>query len=116
MNEKEIDGLEVGDVFLYGKRKTPRVVRRVVNRSAKARLPKNSVSSVVVAIKKCSWTQRCETYIDRWFLKTQCELTPMKIKLDSPEDLAFDAEWDRLKNGEFIPEFDCCDSLRELPL
>ena len=115
MTEEEIDGLDVGDLFLYGKRKTPRIVRGIVNPPSRSPAPPNRVYMVEVAIKKCSWTGRCNTYVDRYFLRTQCEATDIHFKLDSPEDLAFEEERDRLERHEWVPKFTCCDAKRELP-
>ena len=115
MTEEEIDGLEVGDVFLYGQRKTPRIVRGIVNPPSRSPFSPSRVYMVMVAIKKCSWTGRCHTYVDRYFLRTQCETTEVHFELDSPEDIEFEAEQDRLARGEWIPEFTCCDAKRELP-
>ena len=106
MTSDEIDRLVVGDVILYGRRRTPRIVRGVNNPPKRSRSG-YKVYSVDVAIKHCSWTCRPYTILGRYELRKLCEKTNLRVKLDKKIDELMDFEIH--KNKKFA-QFDCCDA------
>ena len=114
MTSDEIERLQVGDVILYGKNSTPRIVREIWGPPSRSRTG-YKVYSVVVAIRKCSWTGAASTSIDRHSLRTKCERTGMRVKLDGAADMLFDMELKQPVKGVFEPWLMGCCLGKELP-
>lgn len=91
MTHDEIERIQVGDVLLYGPKRTPRIVRGI-NRPPDKSTTGYKVYSVAVAIRRCSKYNTAGTYLDRHVLKTKCERTGMRVKLDDAADLLFEME------------------------
>ena len=84
MTKSEVNRLQVGDVILWGKRKTPRVVRFVTRRGVD-----NHVSSITLAIKRCSWTGRPDTVYSFTDVMANAERAGYRVKLNKQIDKEF---------------------------
>ena len=91
MTELEIESLQIGDVILFGKNRTPRIIRAITGSPRRSTKPVR-VCLVTVAIRKCSWTERAQTHLDRSTLRNRCEKAGFRVRLDRPLDKLFDEE------------------------
>ena len=107
MTHDEIERLQVGDVFLYGPRRTPRIIRKLNGPPSKSQTG-YKVYTVQVAIRNCSWTGAADTYIYRHTLRTKCETTGIRVKLDSAEDYLFDLELIQRRSKHGGRVMGCC--------
>lgn len=88
MTDAEVDNLRVGDVLLWGRKQTPRVVRSVkhtrpTRRGASKRDPQRT--SVSFAIRRCSWTGRAYTVYGRADIRVNARATGVRVRVADSE-------------------------------
>lgn len=95
--------LKIGDV-VQRQNGQPRIVRKIWRHND------GTLSGIVVAIQRCSWTHRCYTILNHTDLRTfgYRKLRKMRAALDADFDRMFDAAVHQ-PSAERPYVFDCCD-------
>lgn len=92
MTEEEIDALTVGSVFFYGKNRRLRIVRKVNRPPKRSPYGDERVYSVICAKRRCSQYPQAYTFVDRSFLRLNCEVAGARMRLDHPMDKAMERD------------------------
>jgi hypothetical protein len=108
VTQDELNRLTVGRVIRHVGSGTLRVVRDVARTERnKRKLKAGDVFAISCVIKHCSWTRRPLTTLDRYTLRSQYELTNVRVRLDTELDakLALEAQF-RVDGRD--PAITCC--------
>ena len=100
-----MDNLKVGDVLLWGRKETPRVIRDM----SMHHIWSDRLGYVTFAIRRCSWTHRPYTLYNRSEVRAMGKRTRKKSKISSQLDKKLDyaihdRDW-HLSNNRLV----CCD-------